>query len=86
MLKYHGWEELGTRLHDLSVQGKWTELPQQISDEMLQEWAVVGTYDELAGQLRQRAEGAYNSVLLDLPKALRDDEDRVADIVRDLKT
>ncbi len=81
VLKYHGWEELGLKLHELSRQGKWTELPGQISDDMLEEWAIVGTYDELPGKLKARAEGAYNSVLLDLPKAMLQDEDRLADIV-----
>ena len=85
VLKYHGWEELGARLHQLSVQGKWTELPQQISDDMLAEWAVVATYDQLAQQLKQQAAGVYTSVLLDLPRALLEDEDRVADIVKALK-
>jgi probable F420-dependent oxidoreductase len=85
VLQYHGWEELGARLHQLSVQGKWTELPKQISDDMLAQWAVVATYDQLATQLKQQAEGAYTSVLLDLPKALRDDQDQVAAIVAELK-
>jgi len=82
VLKYHGWEDLGLKLHELSRQGKWTELPGQISDDMLEEWAIVGTYDELPAKLKARAAGAYNSVLLDLPKAMLQDEDRVADIVK----
>ena len=85
VLKYHGWEDLGSRLHALSVAGKWTELPLQITDDMLDEWAIVGTYDELAGKLRDKADGAYTSVLLDLPAALREDEERVADIVSALQ-
>jgi probable F420-dependent oxidoreductase len=85
VLAYHGWEDLGAHLHQLSVQGKWTELPKQITDDMLDEWAVVATYDQLAAQLKRRAEGAYTSVLLDLPKALREDEAQVAQIVADLK-
>jgi alkanesulfonate monooxygenase SsuD/methylene tetrahydromethanopterin reductase-like flavin-dependent oxidoreductase (luciferase family) len=86
VLKYHGWEELGSRLHQLSVAGKWTELPLQITDDMLEQWAIVGTYDELVGKLKAKAAGAYTSVLLDLPSALRDDEERVADIVRALQS
>jgi alkanesulfonate monooxygenase SsuD/methylene tetrahydromethanopterin reductase-like flavin-dependent oxidoreductase (luciferase family) len=86
VLKYHGWDDLGMKLHSLSVQGKWDELPQQITDDMLDEWAIVGTYDEFPAMLKARAAGAYNSVLLDLPRALRQDEDRVVDIVRQLHT
>lgn len=84
VLRYHGWDDLGPRLHELSLQGKWTELPKQITDDMLEEWAIVGTYDEFPAKLRERAKGAYTSVLLDLPRALKADEDRVADIVRQL--
>lgn len=84
VLKYHGWQDLAAKLHQLSVQGKWTELPDQISDDMLEQWAIVGTYDELPSKLKARAEGAYTSVLLDLPRALVEDEDRVSDIVRQL--
>ncbi len=86
VLSYHGWEDLGAKLHRLSVEGKWTELPLQITDDMLQEWAIVGTYDELAPRLRERAAGSYTSVLLDLPKALSRDDDRVAQIVAELKS
>lgn len=85
VLSYHGWDDLGAKLHRLSVEGKWTELPLQISDDMLDEWAIVGTYDELAAKLKARAAGSYTSVLLDLPKALRSDDERVAQIVAELK-
>lgn len=85
VLKYHGWEDLGMKLHELSVQGKWAELPEQITDDMLEEWAIIGTYDEFPARLKARAAGAYNSVLLDLPNALRQDEDRVASIVQQLQ-
>jgi probable F420-dependent oxidoreductase len=84
VLKYHGWEDLGVKLHELSVQGKWTELPRQITDDMLEQWAIVGTYDEFPAKLKARAAGAYDSVLLDLPEVLLQDEDRVADIVKQL--
>lgn len=84
VLRYHGWDDLGAKLHQLSVQGKWTELPKQITDEMLDEWAIVATYDEFPAKLKARAAGSYTSVLLDIPKALQQDEDRVADIVRQL--
>jgi probable F420-dependent oxidoreductase len=84
VLRYHGWEDLGAKLHELSIEGKWTELPKQITDEMLEEWAIVATYDEFPARLKARAKGAYTSVLLDLPRALKEDDDRVADIVRQL--
>lgn len=75
VLKYHGWEDVGTQLHKLSLEGKWAEMPPLISDEMLQEWAVVASYDDLADKLKERTEGLYNTVLLDLPGEARSDVD-----------
>jgi len=85
VLEFHGWLEVGQRLFELSKQGKWTDMPKQIDDDMLREWAIVGTYDEFAAKLKARAAGVYTSVLLDLPPNLKKDTDRVAEIVKALK-
>src|SRR5439155_5580612 len=42
-----GWEEIGQRLHPLSLAGKWAEMEGLIPDEMLQAFAVIGRYDQL---------------------------------------
>jgi probable F420-dependent oxidoreductase len=84
VLEFHGWKDLGMRLHQLSVEGKWQEMPRLISDDMLAEFAVVGTYDELVPKLAARARGIFTTVLLDLPPELRADDDRVRDVVRGL--
>ncbi|UCE87254.1 MAG: TIGR03617 family F420-dependent LLM class oxidoreductase [Deltaproteobacteria bacterium] len=85
VLEFHGWQDVGLALHRLSVERKWKEMPGLISDEMLAEWAVIGTYDELAGALKQRAAGIFSTLLLDLPARLRRDEERVAEIIRVLR-
>jgi len=45
----------------------------EITDEMLDEFAVVGTYDELVPRLKERCGGVFDTVLLDLPPRLRAD-------------
>jgi len=84
VLAHHGWEEIGTRLHQLSREGKWQELPGLVRDDMLAEWAVIATHDRLAAEVRKRCAGIFSTVLLDLPGDLARDEDRVRDIVRTL--
>ncbi len=84
VLEHHGWKDLGTQLHQLSKEGKWTELPKLITDKMLEEWAIIATYDDLAKKVKQRCAGLFTTVLLDLPPKLRADEDRVRTIVREL--
>ena len=84
VLAHHGWEEIGTRLHQLSRESKWQELPALVTDDMLAEWAIVATHDRLADEVRKRCDGIFSTVLLDLPGDLARDEDRVRDIVRTL--
>ncbi len=81
VLAHHGWEDIGTQLHQLSREGKWQELPKLVTDDMLAEWAIIATYDRLADEVRTRCEGIYSTVLLDLPGALARDEDRVRALV-----
>jgi len=84
VLAHHGWEDIGTQLHQLSRAGKWQELPKLVTDDMLAEWAIIATYDQLADEVRKRCDGIYSTVLLDLPGALARDEDRVRSLVEDL--
>ena len=84
VLEFHGWGAVGTKLHQLSRERKWSEMPGLIDDEMLEEWAIIGTYDELASKLQERCAGLFSTLLLDLPPALRQDSTRVRDIVEAL--
>jgi len=74
VLEFHGWGDLGRRLHQLSLEGKWKEMPGLISDEMLEAFAVVAVGDELAPKLLQRCRGVFDTLLLDGSRALMSDE------------
>jgi len=75
VLEFHGWSEIGKELHRLSLEGKWREMPELISDDMLEEFAIVAIGDELAPKLRQRSEGLFTTILLDAASALQEDEE-----------
>jgi probable F420-dependent oxidoreductase len=51
-LEIFGWKECGERLHALSREGRWPEMPAVIGDEMLDTLAPTGTYAEIADILR----------------------------------
>lgn len=84
VLEFHGWQEVGRKLHELSREGKWTEMPDAITDEMLEEWALIGTADDLVSLVKKRCTGIFSTVLLDLPPALRAKEDWVRATVKAL--
>jgi probable F420-dependent oxidoreductase len=85
VLEFHGWSDVGPRLHELSLEGKWREMADLISDEMLEEFAIIGTYDELAPKLKERCGGIFFTVVLDLPPQLWEDEARVREIIQALR-
>lgn len=85
VLEHHDWLDVGRALHRLSREGKWTAMPDLISDAMLDEWAIVGTRDEMAGKLRERCTGVFTTLVLDLDAELRRDEDWLAAVVGELQ-
>jgi probable F420-dependent oxidoreductase len=85
VLEFHGWSEVGQKLHQFSLQGKWQEMAHLISDEMLEAFAIIGTYDELAAKLTERCGDLFTTLVLDLPPQLRKDEARVRDIIQTLR-
>jgi probable F420-dependent oxidoreductase len=84
VLAHHGWEDTGLELHALSVAGKWADMPALISDEMLDEWAVVATYDGLADAVRAKADGLFSTVTLTLLDEARRDVELMRDTLRRL--
>ena len=82
---HHGWDDVGAKLHQLSVGGKGAELPALISDEMLEEWAIISTYEGLADAIRAKAGGLYQTVTLVLGDEARRDPDRMREVVERLQ-
>lgn len=62
VMDMHGWGELAQRLNDLSREGRWFEMGDLISDEMLATFAVVAPVDELAEAVRERYAGLLDRV------------------------
>lgn len=54
VLEHHGWGDAHDELRALSKQGRWTDMPDVIDDEMLRTIAAVGTPAEVADTLVAR--------------------------------
>jgi len=81
----HGWGDVTARLHELSLQGKWQEMPKLITDDMVQEFAVVATYDKVADAIRARYQGVCDRVGFGIPIRTPEDEEAARAIIRDLQ-
>ncbi len=85
VLEAHGWGELGLRLHQLSLEGKWQEMARLITDDILKEFAIIGTPDEIAPQLKERWGGVVTTVSLAFPGRLGMDDDVARALVRSIQ-
>lgn len=69
VLELHGWGDLQTELHRLSLDGQWDAMATLISDDILATFAVVAPLDGLAGALRERCDGIIDRVMVGLPSS-----------------
>jgi len=63
VLEAHGWGELQSELNVLSKQGQWVEMGNRITDEILEEFAVVAEPPKLATALSARFGGLIDRLL-----------------------
>ena len=66
VLECHGFDEVGPQLHQMSLRGEWAEMGELISDEMLDAFAVIGEYDEIADKYLERYGGLLDEMSLSL--------------------
>jgi probable F420-dependent oxidoreductase len=68
ILALHGLQDLGLKLHRLSVEGRWAEMGAQVSDDVVRIFAACGTHAQIAGAIEQRYGGAADTLDLDFPQ------------------
>lgn len=82
VLDMHGWGDLHTELHRLSVAGEWKTMAGLIDDEVLNTFAVVGEPDRVGAEIRRRFAGLVDRFSIYAPYALNEQSRRriVADL------
>jgi probable F420-dependent oxidoreductase len=73
VLEAHGWGDLQTELHAMTVRGAWDEAPKLVDDEVLKAFAVIGTPEEAVKELRTRYGDFATSVRLSAPEGIDPD-------------
>ncbi len=67
ILSLHGLDELGLKLHAMSLAGRWKEMPAEVSDDVVHIFAACGTYDEIAGAIEARFGGLADAIEVNFP-------------------
>ena len=62
VLDLHGWGALQGELNRMSKQGQWAEMGTLISDEILEEFAVVAEPSAVASEIKKRFAGSLDRI------------------------
>jgi probable F420-dependent oxidoreductase len=82
VLAAHGWEGIAPELHQKSLDGDWQGMARLITDEMLDEIALTGTYETIGTKLREHYRGLLDRVSLYQPYDTSIDDSRQKALVK----
>jgi probable F420-dependent oxidoreductase len=80
-----GYGEVARALQGHARAQRWAEMPGLVSDEMLDAYAVIGTYDEIAAKLKARYGSLATHLEFAIPVADDRDETLLRDLIADLR-
>jgi len=84
-LAAHGLSDLAVRLNEYSRAQRWSEMPQLISDEVLHQYVVTGTYDVIVERLRARYGEFATALEFSIPVRTEADAEILRGMVAGLK-
>lgn len=67
ILALHGLQDLGLKLHRMSVEGRWNDMAALVSDDVVRIFAACGTYSQIARAIAERYGGVADAIDLEFP-------------------
>lgn len=64
VMALHGWQDLAAKLHEMSKTGRWKEMAAAVPDDVLDEFGIFATYDDLPAAIETRFGGLTDTVEL----------------------
>lgn len=77
VIELHGWQRRAERLRRFAGEGRWGELSAEVNDEMLDEFCVAGTWEQLPALATTSCAGAVTQLDLPLPDHALNPDERV---------
>lgn len=82
VLEVHGWGGLQSELNAMSKQGQWEKMGELITDEILEEFAVVAEPGSVAGAMKARFGGTIDRVFCTFAHASDDERTKYLEELR----
>jgi probable F420-dependent oxidoreductase len=86
VMDIHGWGDVFERLFEMSKRGEWAAMAEMITDDMLEEFCTIATYDELVPRLLKHYGGVTTRAALALPARTADEEATARRIIGELQS
>jgi len=83
VLAAHGWQDLTPALHRKSIEGDWTGMANLITDEMVDTFAVTGTYETIGRKIQERYAGLLDRTSLYQPYQPGLDDPRLPRLIKE---
>ncbi|MBL8091379.1 MAG: TIGR03617 family F420-dependent LLM class oxidoreductase [Anaerolineales bacterium] len=75
VMDLHGWSEIAEKLSGFATKGEWAEMPMLITDEMLNEFCLMTSQENLASDLKKRYNGIADRLTLYTPFVPKEKDD-----------
>lgn len=82
----HGWNDTAAALYRMSVDGKWEEMSSLITDDMLEAFSVIGTYDDIIPKLKAKYGKYASSIGFDFPAKTPEHEALLQCMITELRS
>jgi probable F420-dependent oxidoreductase len=80
VMDLHGWSDVREKLSRLAVRKRWDDMGALISDEMVAEFAIICSWNELPKKIHEKYSGLLDRVTLYTPFNPTQDQERWASI------
>jgi probable F420-dependent oxidoreductase len=84
-LRMAGLEDEAMLLHRLSIEQKWAEMAKVVDDDFVEKFAIVGTWDEIAGKMRDVYGGLNTEIRFNAEVEDPDDEAHIKEVVAEIQ-
>ena len=85
VLETHGFEDVGVRLHEMSLKGQWDEMTGLITDDIFDKFVVAEQYDQVAAAVKERYGGLLDEVVFGMDVSGGEDERQLRKIIKELQ-
>ncbi|MBI5287528.1 MAG: TIGR03617 family F420-dependent LLM class oxidoreductase [Chloroflexi bacterium] len=86
VMDIHGWSSVFERLFEMSKRGEWAAMSELITDDMLEQFCTIATYDELVPKLLKHYGGVTTRAAMALPARTPEEEGTARRIITELQS